>query len=73
MRSFPIIFTIFAHATGMGVSALWLRDAPTVLTAERIFHTVIKESPFIVERTSTVTWTLAPSTAAATATATSSS
>ncbi|RXW16492.1 hypothetical protein EST38_g9360 [Candolleomyces aberdarensis] len=28
-----------------------------VLTATRVFHTVIRESPFLVDRTTTVVWT----------------
>ncbi|KAH9474393.1 hypothetical protein JR316_0012851 [Psilocybe cubensis] len=34
---------------------------PTVLTAKRVYHTVIDQSPFLVERTSTVVWTQSPS------------
>ncbi|KAJ2917920.1 hypothetical protein MD484_g2487, partial [Candolleomyces efflorescens] len=28
-----------------------------VLTATRVFHTIIRESPFLVDRTTTVVWT----------------
>ncbi|KAF8955417.1 hypothetical protein BDZ97DRAFT_1825188 [Flammula alnicola] len=30
---------------------------PSVFTAERVFHTTIDQSPFIVDRTTTVVWT----------------
>ncbi|KAJ3510609.1 hypothetical protein NLJ89_g4581 [Agrocybe chaxingu] len=33
------------------------RRAPAVVTAERVYHTVIRQSPFLVDRTSTVVWT----------------
>ncbi|KAF8075355.1 hypothetical protein FPV67DRAFT_629929 [Lyophyllum atratum] len=32
-----------------------------VLTAERVYHTVIDESPFLVDRTTVVVWTQSPS------------
>ncbi|KAF5362105.1 hypothetical protein D9756_002104 [Leucocoprinus leucothites] len=35
--------------------------APAVLTATKVFHTVIEQSPFFVEGTSTVVWTQSPS------------
>ncbi|KAF8076153.1 hypothetical protein FPV67DRAFT_400248 [Lyophyllum atratum] len=32
-----------------------------VITAERIYHTIIPESPYLVDRTTTVVWTQGPS------------
>ncbi|TFK32862.1 hypothetical protein BDQ12DRAFT_691909 [Crucibulum laeve] len=45
---------------------------PPVFTAERIIHTIIQESPFLVDHTTTVVWTQSSSiseTTTATATA----
>ncbi|KAF8076152.1 hypothetical protein FPV67DRAFT_1664453 [Lyophyllum atratum] len=33
-------------------------DTPlNVITAERVFHTVIAQSPYLVDRTTTIVWT----------------
>ncbi|RXW24333.1 hypothetical protein EST38_g1522 [Candolleomyces aberdarensis] len=49
-------FTFIAFA---GVLAFFTTQAfaAEVLTAPRVYHTVIKQSPYLVERTTTVTWT----------------
>ncbi|KDR80954.1 hypothetical protein GALMADRAFT_1116816 [Galerina marginata CBS 339.88] len=47
---------LFAVGQIVAVIALEARDAP-VLTAERIYHTVVDQSPFLVEATTTITWT----------------
>ncbi|GLB41429.1 hypothetical protein LshimejAT787_1000290 [Lyophyllum shimeji] len=35
--------------------------AQNVLTAERVFHTLVDQSPYLVDRTATVVWTQSPS------------
>ncbi|KAF8798630.1 hypothetical protein BYT27DRAFT_6897286 [Phlegmacium glaucopus] len=57
MQLKSIFFTI---AQVLVVLALVPRDEP-VLTAERIYHTIIDQSPFLVERTTQVVWTQSPS------------
>ncbi|KAF9563578.1 hypothetical protein CPC08DRAFT_816502 [Agrocybe pediades] len=37
------------------------KTTPTVLTAERVFQTIIDQSPFMVMTTTTTTWTQSPS------------
>ncbi|TFK34313.1 hypothetical protein BDQ12DRAFT_689838 [Crucibulum laeve] len=54
-----IIFCAIASA-----SALSVRAAPPpgpVLTAEVVYHTFIKASPFLIDSTTTQVWTQSPS------------
>ncbi|KAJ2916713.1 hypothetical protein MD484_g3721, partial [Candolleomyces efflorescens] len=51
-------FTLVALA-GVLASVTTQALAAEVLTAPRVYHTVIKQSPYLVERTTTVTWTIA--------------
>ncbi|KAG6901003.1 hypothetical protein C0995_002588 [Termitomyces sp. Mi166 len=44
---------VLALTSQMKVTAA---DAP-VLTAERVFHTLVDQSPYIEDRTTTVVWT----------------
>ncbi|PPQ86147.1 hypothetical protein CVT25_003097 [Psilocybe cyanescens] len=50
-------YIIMTFAQLFAVVAIERRADPTVLTAKRVYHTVIDQSPFLVERTSTVVWT----------------
>ncbi|KAF8159249.1 hypothetical protein B0H34DRAFT_796530 [Crassisporium funariophilum] len=52
---------LFAFTQALAALALERRDPPTVLTAKRVYHTIIEQSPFLVEATSTVVWTQSPS------------
>ncbi|KAF9461178.1 hypothetical protein BDZ94DRAFT_1310898 [Collybia nuda] len=52
--------TVVLSAFALAAVALEKRGAE-VLTAERIYHTVIDESPFLVDRTTTIVWTQSPS------------
>ncbi|RDB26966.1 hypothetical protein Hypma_005137 [Hypsizygus marmoreus] len=36
-------------------------DAGAVVTVERVYHTIIDQSPFLVDRTTTIVWTQGPS------------
>ncbi|KAJ3513764.1 hypothetical protein NLJ89_g2767 [Agrocybe chaxingu] len=51
----------FAALQVLAVVALDVRadpdPTPEVLTAKRVVHTLIQQSPFLVESTTTVTWT----------------
>ncbi|RXW19651.1 hypothetical protein EST38_g6208 [Candolleomyces aberdarensis] len=49
-------YTLIALA-GVLASFTTQTFAAEVLTAPRVFHTVIQQSPYLVERTTTVTWT----------------
>ncbi|KAF5309976.1 hypothetical protein D9619_010460 [Psilocybe cf. subviscida] len=49
------------------VQAAWVMSLPVVLeerqsvyTATRIYHTIISESPYLVDRTTVITWTQYP-------------
>ncbi|KAF8984253.1 hypothetical protein BDQ17DRAFT_1377580 [Cyathus striatus] len=46
-----IVLAAYAQSTDSASSA-----AP-VLTAEKIYHVVVDQSPYLVESTSTITWT----------------
>ncbi|KAF9483006.1 hypothetical protein BDN70DRAFT_990649 [Pholiota conissans] len=47
---------VLVAAQAIAIMALENRALP-VHTADRIYHTIIDQSPFLVERTSTITWT----------------
>ncbi|RDB27745.1 hypothetical protein Hypma_003192 [Hypsizygus marmoreus] len=53
------VFFVGVIVTAMASPAR--RDAPT-LTIERVYHTIIDESPYLVDRTTTVVWTQTPGT-----------
>ncbi|TFK34059.1 hypothetical protein BDQ12DRAFT_727245 [Crucibulum laeve] len=50
-----------ATATFFLASAALEERAATVLTVQKVYHTVIDQSPFLVDRTSTIVWTQSPS------------
>ncbi|KDR80948.1 hypothetical protein GALMADRAFT_1116675 [Galerina marginata CBS 339.88] len=56
MQFQPFAFVLFYV---LSVAATVQRDLPTpsVLTAEKIYHTLIDKSPFLVDRTTTIVWT----------------
>ncbi|KAJ3509350.1 hypothetical protein NLJ89_g5268 [Agrocybe chaxingu] len=62
----------FAAVNILAVVALDLRQEPKprTFTGTKVFHTIISQSPFLVERTTTFTWTQGTS-ISATATPTS--
>ncbi|KIJ96003.1 hypothetical protein K443DRAFT_107886, partial [Laccaria amethystina LaAM-08-1] len=50
------ILIAFAHF--LAIAAIEPRQAkPTVFTAEKIYHEIIDQPPYLVEMTSTITWT----------------
>ncbi|KAL0954401.1 hypothetical protein HGRIS_003385 [Hohenbuehelia grisea] len=59
-------YAIYLIALATAVASLEQRAeaAAPVLTAKRVFQTVIDESPFIVKKTTTITWIQSPSVSA---------
>ncbi|EDR13868.1 uncharacterized protein LACBIDRAFT_321492 [Laccaria bicolor S238N-H82] len=54
------ILIAFAHLLAIAAAAVEPRQAepaPTVFTAERVYHAVIDQPPYLVDMTSTITWT----------------
>ncbi|EAU89559.1 hypothetical protein CC1G_02448 [Coprinopsis cinerea okayama7 len=58
-------FTLVSILAFNGVSA----EEGDVHTVTRVFHTIVKQSPYLVDRTTTVVWTEGPSIADPSATA----
>ncbi|KAJ6573231.1 hypothetical protein B0H10DRAFT_2237203 [Mycena sp. CBHHK59/15] len=56
---FQAVLIVSAIATALAAGP---QSGPPVFTATRVFKTVTDEAPFIVTATSTVTWTMSPST-----------
>ncbi|PPQ94069.1 hypothetical protein CVT25_009738 [Psilocybe cyanescens] len=54
------VYIIFVLAQIVTIMALAPRDSG-VVTAERVYHTMITQSPYMVDETSTTTWTQSPS------------
>ncbi|KAF9461172.1 hypothetical protein BDZ94DRAFT_1310892 [Collybia nuda] len=54
------IIALSACVVASGAAAV-PEEKPKVLTAQKIYHTLIEESPFIVDKTTTVVWTKGPS------------
>ncbi|KAH9477712.1 hypothetical protein JR316_0009938 [Psilocybe cubensis] len=54
MKTAYIIFTLLQ---ALASNALAPREPDTV-TAERVYHTMITEAPYMVDMTTTVTWTV---------------
>ncbi|KAH9479162.1 hypothetical protein JR316_0007748 [Psilocybe cubensis] len=61
MPPFSIIALIIAGcALGASAKLDIRKEEPTVFTAKEIYRTLIPESPYIVDRTTTITWTEFP-------------
>ncbi|TEB14493.1 hypothetical protein FA13DRAFT_1799223 [Coprinellus micaceus] len=52
-----LLFAAVALPTAFAAEAVKEGD---VFTATRVIHTIIKESPYMVDRTTTVVWTAGP-------------
>ncbi|KAF8951822.1 hypothetical protein BDZ97DRAFT_2084112 [Flammula alnicola] len=53
MQFKSILFVVCPVITVMALE----RRAAAVFTAEKVYHTVIDQSPYLVDRTTTVIWT----------------
>ncbi|TEB22100.1 hypothetical protein FA13DRAFT_1799212 [Coprinellus micaceus] len=53
-------FLIVAAVLASSTPAVFAKEGD-VLRATRVFHTIIRQSPFLVESSTTVTWTEGPS------------
>ncbi|EAU89645.1 hypothetical protein CC1G_02534 [Coprinopsis cinerea okayama7 len=51
----------FASLVAILASNVALAAEGDVFTATRVFHTIIKEEPYLVDRTETFVWTQGPS------------
>ncbi|KAL9713354.1 hypothetical protein Ac2012v2_002961 [Leucoagaricus gongylophorus] len=60
MKTFFSLLTFALAATATEYYAQQEKPSPSVLTATRIFRTIVPESPFLVTATSTVVWTQSP-------------
>ncbi|KAJ3514731.1 hypothetical protein NLJ89_g2202 [Agrocybe chaxingu] len=48
---------LFKSLAAVTTQVLAVLAAGNVLSVEKVFHTIVNQSPFLVERTTTVTWT----------------
>ncbi|TFK20275.1 hypothetical protein FA15DRAFT_673649 [Coprinopsis marcescibilis] len=51
-------FTLFAFAALIAFTKPGVQAAEgDILTATKVFHTIVQQSPFLVDRTTTLVWT----------------
>ncbi|KAF8994971.1 hypothetical protein BDQ17DRAFT_1042603 [Cyathus striatus] len=53
--NFNVFLFVFAFAASANA------QMKTVFTDIKVYHTTVSDSPFLVERTTTITWTQGPS------------
>ncbi|GLB41427.1 hypothetical protein LshimejAT787_1000270 [Lyophyllum shimeji] len=55
------MYFLTSFLTVSALAMLNIVGAQDVITAERIYHTIIPQSPYLVDRTTTIVWTQGPS------------